>query len=127
MSGNVERSYYLHDVPLEEAQDRFRFALATAGLGAALPAETIPVEAGLGRVTAEPIWARLSSPHYHAAAMDGYAVLSAATQGASDRAPVKLELGEQAWYVDTGGILPPGTDAVIPIEAVEPIGPVRGW
>jgi putative molybdopterin biosynthesis protein len=123
MSGKAAQSYYLQDVPLEQAQERFRLALAAAGLDGAFPAETIPVEAGLGRVAAGPIWARLSSPHYHAAAMDGYAVLSAATHGASDRAPIELLVGEQAWYVDTGGSLPPGTDAVIPIEAVEPIGP----
>ena len=30
----------------------------------------------LHRVTAEPVWAKISSPHYHAAAMDGYAVNS---------------------------------------------------
>ena len=33
-------------------------------------------------VTAEPVWALTSSPHYHAAAMDGYAVRSAETLGA---------------------------------------------
>ena len=34
----------------------------------------VPVEESLGRVTAEPVIARASVPHYHGAAMDGIAV-----------------------------------------------------
>ena len=44
-----------------------------------LGVESIPLdEHALGRVTAEPIWAKISSPHYHASAMDGFAVRAVA-------------------------------------------------
>ncbi len=125
MSDSGLRSFYLQDIPLDQALEHFRHALTEAGLGSTMPAERIPVEAGLGRVTAEPIWARISSPHYHSGAMDGYAVRAADTQGASDRSPVQLKIGEKAWYIDTGGALPSGTDAVIPIESIEPIGSTK--
>ncbi|MFO7631402.1 MAG: molybdopterin biosynthesis protein, partial [Caldilinea sp.] len=69
-----------------------------------------------GRVTAEPVWARISSPHYHAAAMDGYAVRAEATRGAIETNPLLLKLSEQAFALDTGDPLPPNTNAVIKIE-----------
>ncbi len=115
-------SIYLHDIPLQEALSKFRLALERAGLWRALEAEDVPLEHALGRVTAEPVWARISSPHYHAAAMDGYALRASDTEGATDRAPVTLQIGTQAAYVDTGDPMPDWSDAVVPIEHVEPIG-----
>ncbi|NTU65271.1 MAG: molybdopterin biosynthesis protein, partial [Chloroflexi bacterium] len=76
----------------------------------------------LGRVTARPIWAHVSSPPYHASAMDGYAVRAVETITANDTHPLRLELGAQAQYVDTGDPLPGWADAVIMIEHVQPIG-----
>ena len=73
-------------------------------------------------MTAEPVWARISSPHYHAAAMDGYAVRSEETRGASETSPLLLRVGEQAIPVDTGDPLPLGMNAVIMIENTQP-----GW
>jgi len=114
-------SVYLHDIPLDEARARIERALAEAGLGDILGEEEIPLdEAALGRVLARPVWARLSSPHYNAAAMDGFAVRSADTDGASPVAPVRIELGERCAYVDTGDLLPDWADAVVPIEETEP-------
>ena len=113
---------YLHDVPLARAWDRFRAALAAEGLWQALEAEEVPLDQALGRITAEPVWARVSSPHYHAAAMDGYALRSQTSDGASDRSPVSLQIDSQAQYVDTGDPLPDWADAVVPIEEVEPVG-----
>jgi len=80
--------------------------------------ERVTLDEALSRVTAEPIWARTSSPHYHAAAMDGVAIRSETTSNASERAPVRLKLGEQAQWVDTGMPLPAGFDAVVMIENV---------
>jgi putative molybdopterin biosynthesis protein len=54
--------------------------------------------------------------------MDGYALRATLTEGASDRAPVTLQLGPEAIYVDTGDPLPDWADAVVPIEHVEPVG-----
>ena len=62
-------SVYLHDIPLPEAQARLKHALQEANRWGVLGMESIPLdEQALGRVTAEPIWARVSSPHYHASA-----------------------------------------------------------
>jgi len=113
-------SVYLHDIPLPEAQTRFRQAIQEAGLWRVLGTELIPLdENSLGRVTAEPIWARISSPHYHAAAMDGFAVRAITTNGALPSKPIVLEIGPEAEYVDTGDPLPDWANSVIPIENVE--------
>src|SRR5690348_13636201 len=103
---------YLEDIPLEEAHARFWSALERAGALAPLEAEDVPIEDALGRTTAEPHFARLSVPHYHAAAMDGIAVLAVDTLGASETAPKQLRVGTEATWVDTGDPLPEGTNAV---------------
>jgi len=86
-------------------------------------------------VTAGPVWAKISSPHYHAAAMDGAAVRSADTTGASEKTPVRLKIGDQAQWVDTGMAMPEGFDAVVMIENIQGVGedlieimlPVAPW
>jgi len=85
--------------------------------------ELISVEDALNRVTASPIYALLSSPHYHASAMDGMAVCSAGTYGASETTPVQLKVGEEAIPVDTGDPMPAGYDAVIMIEDIHYVQP----
>ena len=113
-------SVYLHDIPLGEARARFELALREAHLWGVLGQETIPLdEQALGRVLAQAVVARISSPHYHASAMDGFAVRAGQTEGARPSAPINLRIGEMARYVDTGDPLPEGFDAVIPIENVE--------
>ncbi|MBI5953260.1 MAG: molybdopterin biosynthesis protein [Chloroflexi bacterium] len=113
-------SVYLHDIPLSQAQSRLRQALQDADLWRVLGTEDILLdENALGRITAEPIWAEISSPHYHASAMDGFAVRAVATSGAMPSAPVALYIGPEAQYVDTGDPLPEWANAVIPIENVE--------
>jgi putative molybdopterin biosynthesis protein len=79
----------------------------------------------LGRITAEAVSAKLSSPFYHAAAMDGYAVRFAETFGASEREPKILRMNEQAVYVDTGDPMPEGFNAVIMIEEVNIVSDER--
>jgi putative molybdopterin biosynthesis protein len=94
----MERQFYLEDIPLEDAWAAFREALAAAGLWQPLEAETVPLNQAHGRVTAEAVWARLSSPHYHASAMDGFALRAEDTVGASEGAPVRflvVSAGEQ--------------------------------
>ncbi len=77
--------------------------------------ESVPLIQSIGRVTAEPIFARYSVPEVHLAAMDGIAVRSTETQGASEQHPVTLG---QAVRVNTGNVVPPEYDAVIMIEEV---------
>jgi molybdopterin molybdotransferase/putative molybdopterin biosynthesis protein len=112
-------SPYLEDIPLSEALACWDQALAAAGLDQPLPGEAVELDEAAGRVTAQAVWARVSSPHYHAAAMDGYAVRAEETRGASETHPIHLEVGRSAFYVDTGDPLPPGTNAVIMLEEVQ--------
>ncbi len=115
---------YLHDIPLPQARLRLEQALQAAGKSGVLGKEEIPLdEHALGRVLAQPVWATLSSPHYHASAMDGYAVRAESTATALPTTPLDLAIGDQACYVDTGDPLPGWADAVIPVENVELIRP----
>ncbi len=112
-------SPYLEDIPLDQALARWWEALAAVGLDAPLAGEPVALEDALGRMTAEPVWALTSSPHYHASAMDGYAVRADDTRAANESSPLRLAIGRQAFYVDTGDPLPPGTNAVIMVEEVQ--------
>jgi len=80
--------------------------------------ETLPVPDVVGRVLAEPVHAAISSPNYHAAAMDGLAVRAEKTFGASETNPRELIVDRDVFFVNTGNALPPGTDAVVMIEHV---------
>ncbi len=125
-----KRSVYLQDIPKDEAWARLVEALKEAGLWQPLPGEWVPLGEALGRVTAEPVWAAMSSPHYHASAMDGYAVRARDTQGASETNPLTMALvgpevadldrvTRPAQPVNTGHPLPPWADAVIMVEHVQ--------
>ena len=111
---------YLHDIPLPEAVERFTHQLIAAGAGGILRVEDILIdEHAQGRVLVEPAWAKLSSPHYHASAMDGFALRASDIAGAMPTAPVTLAVDEQAAYVDTGDPLPDWANTVVPVENVE--------
>ncbi|SCY88807.1 molybdopterin biosynthesis protein [Desulfoluna spongiiphila] len=113
----MDRNVYLDMISLEEAQQRI-----TRHFGSRrLPKAMVPSARAAGRVLAEPVFARASSPGYHAAAMDGIAVLAETTYGASEGRPRTLVVGETAFPVNTGHRLPEGCDAVIMIEAVNPV------
>jgi putative molybdopterin biosynthesis protein len=112
------REIYLEGTPLAEALGKWLSKIESEGSGRPLSSEILPVRDSLGRITAEPVIAKLSSPFYHSSAMDGYAVRFADTFGASETNPKRLLYGEQAVYVDTGDPLPDGFNAVIMIEDV---------
>ena len=118
-SHHSRRRYYLSDIPLEEAWDRFYSALREAGALEPMPAQQVPLAKARGRITAGPIWAVASSPHYDAAAMDGIAVRAVDTTGATETSPIILAMSgpePRAVWVDTGDPMPAGFDAVIMIE-----------
>lgn len=125
----MKRHVYLEDIPLDEAQEALLTALRSADLAQPLPAEMVPLTQALGRVTAVPVWAKLSSPHYHASAMDGYAVRAQDTVGATETNPIQFllvdewenSLGRQAKSVNTGHPLPGWANAVVMIEHTQPI------
>ena len=130
----MPRKVYLEDIPLDEARRRFSRALAAADALEPIDAERVPVGDALGRVTAGPVWAAISNPHYHGAAMDGAAVRAEETRGASEATPIRLRVGRQAEWVDTGDPLPAGMNAVIMVEHIHSYGeeieimaPVAPW
>ena len=69
--------------------------------------------------------AAVSSPNFHAAAMDGVAVKAEDTFGASESRPKELAVGTQALFLNTGHVMPEGTDAVIMIEKIQTVGDDR--
>jgi len=111
----MKRHIYLRMESPEKARELF---LSRFDLAAMLPPEEIPTAAARGRVTASPAMARWSSPGVHQAAMDGFAVAAAATFGATPDSPRLLAIGREAFPVNTGHPLPPGTDAVIMVEQI---------
>ena len=119
--GKKGRRYYLSDVPLERAVRDFESALREAGGLAPTRSERLPLEQALGRITSEPVWARISSPHYDSAAMDGVAVRAADTVGATETSPIRLKVGPEASWVDTGDPIPDGFDAVIMVEVIHEV------
>ncbi|MBQ9004167.1 MAG: hypothetical protein IJ087_20185, partial [Eggerthellaceae bacterium] len=104
---------YLSNVALEEAVEGVVSARGARGMAPCV--ETVTVGEALGRITAEPLYAAISAPHYHACAMDGIAVASRATFGATATTPVTLQPGDYV-VVDTGDPLPAECDAVIMVE-----------
>lgn len=112
MSG---RNIYLETIPPEDAVQRAREAIDRDAI---MAVETIPTHEAAGRVITQPIFARYSSPTYHAAAMDGIAVKADSTFAARENEPVTLSHGDQFLFVNTGNPLPEGMNAVIMIENV---------
>jgi putative molybdopterin biosynthesis protein len=120
----MARKRYLKKTPLTEARE----LLLSAVDPGRLTNEEITVEDALDRVTAGPVFAKISSPHYHASAMDGICVRAEDTFGATEFIGKKLRLtdsdspGAGAFrYVDTGNALPAWANAVIMIEKVHQV------
>ena len=118
---SYKQTKYLDNLPLSEAIKKYTDALKAAGIAGPLPGESVPVGESLGRVTSEAVIAGLSSPFYHSAAMDGFAVRFLDTFGAGETRPKRLVIPSQAVAVDTGDPLPEGFDAVVMIEHAEKI------
>ena len=112
-----KRNIYLQMKTLAEAR-QILFDTFPATTLLCRETERLSVPDSVGRVLAEPVFARLSSPNFHAAAMDGLAVSAKATYGASETSPLSLTLGRDVHPVNTGHVLPDVTDAVIMIEHV---------
>ncbi len=119
---STKRNVYLNMKSLEEArQILFDHFPATGSMAA----ENVSPPDAVGRVLAEPVFAAVSSPNFHAAAMDGVAVKAEETFGASESRPKALAVGTQARFLNTGHVMPAGTDAVIMIENIQIVGDDR--
>jgi len=89
-----------------------------------LTAEPVAVAAVAGRVTAEPARALVDLPPFASSAMDGYAVRAADLPGrlpvvgesAAGRPAQRALAAGEAMAISTGGVVPEGADAVVPIE-----------
>jgi putative molybdopterin biosynthesis protein len=110
----MKRTIYLKKKTLEEAKAISSELVKLIDLGT----ETIPVVHALGRVTAEPLYAKVSSPPFHCAAMDGIAVKAETTYGATEESPKSLLIDQEAFFINTGNPIPHGMDAVIMIEDI---------
>jgi molybdopterin molybdotransferase len=100
-----------------------------------LESEAAGLEASLGRVLAETLVAPLDLPPFANSSMDGYAVRAADVAGAGPHAPAALAVvadipagarppdtllsAGSAARIMTGAPVPPGADAVVPIEATD--------
>ncbi len=98
--------------------------------------ERIKTTQARSRVLAEDLYSQVNLPHFHRAAMDGYAVKAQDTFGASTSLPAYLtlvgtvEMGQQvtrplakgeAMRISTGGMLPPESDGVVMVEYTEEV------
>ncbi len=121
---------FFHVVSTDEARARIA-ELRPVGT------ELVRVAAACARVLARDLVAPADLPHFHRANMDGYAVRAQDTFGASGSIPAYLrlvgavEMGREATQtvgkgeavrIATGGMLPPGADAVLMVEYAEEIG-----
>ena len=111
----MKRHVYLAMKTLEEAKEVFFSRFNTEQRTGA---EEVSTEDSQGRVTAEPIFAKMSAPFYHSAAMDGIVVRAEATYGTTEKHPKTLVMGKDAVWVNTGQAIPEGFDAVIMVEKV---------
>ena len=114
----MDGAIYLNDVPVDQASAEFHAALAEAGALEPTAAEMTPLDRTHGRVTAEPVWAKVVLAALRRGCMDGIAIRSRETVGATETSPLRLEVDEQARWVDTGDPMPEGYDAVIMVEHV---------
>ena len=117
---------------VEEARDAVFKAIA----GPTAP-EIAWLSEARGRVAAEPVMSPMALPPWDNSAMDGYAIRSADVAAAAEKAPISLEvIGEvragqapdvtvrrgNAVRIATGAPIPPGADAVVPVEQTTPLG-----
>jgi molybdopterin molybdotransferase len=99
-----------------------------------LPAEPVALVEAAGRVLAATVTAPVDVPAFNRSAMDGYALRGSETFGAGPYNPLEFRIvGEvlpgrdpgvavepgQAVRIMTGAPLPPGADAVLPVESAE--------
>ncbi len=124
----MRQQQFLEVLDRDEAEARWRAVVDAAPL----PSEAVPLAEALGRVLAEDVRAEVDVPGFDRSNMDGFAVRAADTFGASEEVPVRLSLHAEsiptgvspshevkpgsAISIATGGMLPRGADAVVPVE-----------
>ena len=112
----MARNTYLTMKAPEEARELWFSRIAELCPEAGRGEENVPLRQALHRVLSRPAEALRSSPAFHGAAMDGVAVRAEATFTATVRRPLTLEVGRDAFWINTGHPLPAETNAVIKVE-----------
>jgi len=110
---------YLENKDLKKALDEY---LGILSKSLEFSDEEAEVSESLNRITSEAVYANISNPHYSASAMDGIAVRSSLTFGATETTPVILSEGKNFIRLDTGDPIPENFDTVIMIEDVIELG-----
>ena len=111
--GKMKRNTYIDNRDVDEARDVYYRKLNLKPRW-----EEVDVINSLNRVTFEAIHAKVSSPNYNAAAMDGILVESSITYGATETNPKELVEEVDYIYINTGNVIKEPYDAVIMIEDV---------
>ena len=127
----ARQEQFLEVVSAEEARRRFEARLDLSPL----PGERVALAQALGRVLTGDVIAPLDVPPFDRANVDGFALRSADTLGASDGKAKRLSLNAEviacghaptlevapgtATAIATGGVVPRGADAVVMIENTE--------
>jgi putative molybdopterin biosynthesis protein len=135
----VRQSQFLEVLDRDEAERRWRAAIDTERLAgerlSIADALGRAIADALGRVLAENVRAEVDVPGFDRSNMDGFAVRAEDTYGASETQPVRLRLNAEtiptavapqvevapgtATSIATGGMLPRGADAVVPVEVTD--------
>ncbi|SMC89730.1 molybdopterin molybdochelatase [Desulfocicer vacuolatum DSM 3385] len=110
--------------------------MGMVGRFSAMPTETVTLPQASGRILGQDIVAHQDLPGFRRSTMDGYAVQSAATFGASEANPAWLKVAgtiamgetpcfsltsDEAAPISTGGMLPDGADSVVMVEHTEAV------
>jgi putative molybdopterin biosynthesis protein len=127
----AQQQQFLEVIDRDEAEARFRQHLSLSPLGE----EVVPLTKALGRILSRDVVSVVDVPGFDRSRVDGFAVRSADTAGASDDAPRTLKLNSEiltpgvapttdvlqgsATVVATGGMIPRGADAVVMVEHTE--------
>ncbi len=127
----ARQEQFLDVIAADAAKARFERHLDLSPL----PAETVALDATLGRVLAADVAAPTDVPPFDRSNVDGFALRAADTAGATEATPRRLALNAQvlvcgrapriavapgtATTIATGGVVPRGADAVMMIEHTE--------
>jgi putative molybdopterin biosynthesis protein len=123
-----DQDQFLNVLDRDEAERRFRAAIDATPRGI----EHVPVDAALGRVLAADVVSGVDVPSFDRSNVDGFAVVSDSTYGASEEQPRVVRLADETIHtavvprtvirtgdavaIATGGMMPRGADAVVMIE-----------
>jgi putative molybdopterin biosynthesis protein len=124
----MKQSQFLEVLDRDEAERCWRAVVGSALLGV----EEIALAEALGRVLVDDVRAEVDVPGFDRSNMDGFAVRAEDTYGAAEETPVRLSVNAEsiptgvapelevtpgsASSIATGGMLPRGADAVVPVE-----------